>query len=223
MLKYDCYNYNAEGEVDEFVLPAFSVPTNAASLNFQVAHCQYDATYNDSLVVLISTDCQSTWTEVYRKGGPELATIAASTSDYLTPVAGDFRQECVNLNNLAFSTLYVKFKGYNGYGNNIYLDNIELNNQDCTGGTTQVMELSNLEIGLYPNPSNGTATILFGSGLKENATVKVYNALGELVFAQSTNGVLNQMDLKGDFSEGVYVVTIQSGDFAKNLRWVVKK
>jgi hypothetical protein len=223
MLKYDCYNYNAEGEVDEFIMPAFSVPTNAASLKFQVAHCQYNGTYDDSLVVLISTDCQNSWTEVYRKGGPDLASIAASTADYTAPVAGDFRQECVDLNDLAFATLYVKFKGYNGYGNNIYLDNIELVNQDCSGGTTQIMELNDAEISLFPNPSNGQATLNFGSGLKENASVTVYNALGEIVHRQSVGRAATQMEINGDFAEGVYVVYIQLGDFNENIRWIVKR
>ncbi len=223
MLKYDCFNYDAEGQVDEFIMPAFSVPTNAASLKFQVANRQYDATYSDSLVVLISTDCQNTWTEVYRKGGPGLATIAANTGDYLTPVAADFRQECVNLNDMAFATLYVKFKGYNGYGNNIYLDNIELINEDCSGSTTQITELNGAQITLFPNPSNGSATITFASDLKENATVSVYNTLGEIVFVQSVNRSMKQIEIQGDLTEGVYVVAIKSGDDIENLRWVVKK
>ncbi len=223
MLKYDCFNYDAEGQVDEFIMPAFSVPTNAASLKFQVANRQYNATYSDSLVVLISTDCQNTWTEVFRKGGSDLATIAANTNDYLTPAAADFRQECVNLNNMAFATLYVKFKGYNGYGNNIYLDNIELINEDCNGATTQIAELDGAEITLFPNPSNGSATITFGSDLKENATVIVYNTLGEIVFIQRVNGANKQIEIQGDLTEGVYVVAIKSGDIIENLRWVVKK
>ncbi len=223
MLKYDCYNYNAEGEVDEFVLPPFSVPTNAASLKFDVAHCQYNNTYDDSLVVLVSTDCQNTWSEVYRKGGPELATIAASTADYTAPAAGDFRSECVNLNDMAFSTMYVKFKGYNGYGNNIYIDNVELVNEDCTGGTTQMNEVIKPEISLYPNPSNGEAIVSFGSMNMMNAEVKVYNAVGELVLTKVINGIQNQMELQGNFPEGVYVVTVQTESFYQNFRWIVKK
>jgi hypothetical protein len=223
MLKYDCYNYNAEGEVDEFVLPPFSVPTNAASLKFDIAHCQYNSTYDDSLVVLVSTDCQNTWSEVYRKGGPELATIAASTADYTAPAAGDFRSECVNLNDMAFSTMYVKFKGYNGYGNNIYIDNVELVNEDCTGGTTQMNEVIKPEISLYPNPSNGEAIVSFGSMNMMNAEVKVYNAVGELVLTKVINGIQNQMELQGNFPEGVYVVTVQTENFYQNFRWIVKK
>ncbi len=223
MLKYDCYNYDAEGEVDEFTMPAFSVPTNAASLKFQVAHCQYNNTYDDSLVVMVSTDCQNTWSEVYRKGGPDLATIAASTNDYLTPAVGDFRQECVNLNGMAFATLYVKFKGYNGYGNNIYLDNIEITNQDCNGSTTQLDEIKNSNIQLYPNPSNGRSTLMFGAELSQDAKVNVYNALGELVHQQWLIRNTQQMDLQGEFAEGVYMIAVQSGNTISHLRWVVKK
>ncbi|MEN9333760.1 MAG: hypothetical protein RLY35_940 [Bacteroidota bacterium] len=223
LLKYDCYNYNAEGEVDEFTLPTFSVPSNAASLKFQVAHCQYDNTYDDSLVVMISTDCQNTWTEVYRKGGPDLATIAANTADYTAPVASDFRQECVDLNGLAFATLYVKFKGYDGYGNNIYLDNIEVTNQDCSGASTQLDEIKNSSIQLYPNPSNGRSTLMFGAGLPQDAKVSVYNALGELVHQQWLISNTPQMELQGEFTEGVYMIAVQSGSTISHLRWVVKK
>lgn len=223
MLKYDCFNYDAEGQVDEFTMPAFSVPTNAASLKFQVANRQYDSSYSDSLVVLVSTDCQDTWTEVYRKGGAELATIAASTNDYLAPVTTDFRQECVNLNDMAFATLYVKFKGYNGYGNNIYVDNIELTNQDCSGGSTNVDELIESEIRLFPNPSNGSSILSFGSVLRSNVVVTVYNALGAIVLSQNQNSPSSQMEIQGDFAEGVYILRIQDGDVKEYVRWVVKR
>jgi hypothetical protein len=188
-----------------------------------VAHCQYNNTYDDSLVVMVSTDCQNTWSEVYRKGGPDLATIAASTNDYLTPAVGDFRQECVNLNGMAFATLYVKFKGYNGYGNNIYLDNIEITNQDCNGSTTQLDEIKNSNIQLYPNPSNGRSTLMFGAELLQDAKVNVYNALGELVHQQWLIRNTQQMDLQGEFAEGVYMIAVQSGNTISHLRWVVKK
>ena len=56
-----------------------------------------------------------------------------------------------------------------------------------------------------------------------NAEVKVYNAVGELVLTKVINGIQNQMELQGNFPEGVYVVTVQSENFYQNFRWIVKK
>jgi hypothetical protein len=84
-------------------------------------------------------------------------------------------------------------------------------------------EIKNSNIQLYPNPSNGRSTLMFGAELSQDAKVNVYNALGELVHQQWLIRNTQQMDLQGEFAEGVYMIAVQSGNTISHLRWVVKK
>lgn len=51
---------------------------------------------------------------------------------------------------------------------------------------------------LYPNPTNGNATLQFNLNEAQNVTVRVYTMLGENVFTQT----------EGDISAGLHQVTI---------------
>ena len=51
----------------------------------------------------------------------------------------------------------IRFTAINSYGNNFYLDNIQVNGQNILSTT----ELNNtkINISIYPNPSNGILNI----------------------------------------------------------------
>ncbi|PIY03095.1 MAG: hypothetical protein COZ21_10745, partial [Bacteroidetes bacterium CG_4_10_14_3_um_filter_31_20] len=62
-----------------------------------MAHRRYDATYSDKLEVDVSTNCGTSWVQKWMKSGATLATNTAFlTSEYTSPVAGDWRQETVD-------------------------------------------------------------------------------------------------------------------------------
>jgi hypothetical protein len=126
-------NYFADntgvGTTDDLVLPYlnFSSVGAPATMTFDVAHRRYSATYIDSLRVLVSTNCGASWTTVYSKGGSILGTVAGDQTTTFTPTAGQWRNESINLNAYAgLNNVLIKFQGYSGYGQNIYLDNINI-------------------------------------------------------------------------------------------------
>jgi PKD repeat protein len=126
---FDNYNDNSSGARDEMQTPKYDFTGfSSASLTFDVAYGVYDATYSDTLAVLVSTDCGVTFTQVYSKGGSTLATATgAFTAAIFSPTATQWRSETVNLN--AFvgqSNVMVVFQNRGRWGQALYVDNINI-------------------------------------------------------------------------------------------------
>lgn len=129
-LSLDNYNFDGVGNHDDLRSTSITVePGTTYFLNFDLAHKNYpDAEYYDSLAVLVSTDCGQTFSRVYHKGGPALATAGSSDAEYSNPAAGDWRTETITLsgNQLASGKIILVFRNTSRYGNYIHLDNIKL-------------------------------------------------------------------------------------------------
>ncbi len=112
---------------DELRLPKADIAAySSAQLTFDVAYAPYDATNFDGLEVLVSTDCGGTFTSVYSKSNTTLATASATTNAF-TPTAAQWRSETVDLTPfVGNSSVWIAFRNLAGYGNNLYIDNINV-------------------------------------------------------------------------------------------------
>lgn len=96
-------------------------------LRFAVAYAQRTAASQDSLNVYVSTNCGLSWTKVFGKGGSTLATVAPQTSEFTAVNPAHWRNETVNLAAfLGAGDIAIRFEGVNDFGNNLFLDDIEL-------------------------------------------------------------------------------------------------
>jgi len=208
--KMDFYN-STSGNVDQLYCAAVDLSTaTSASLTFNLAYRQY-SNENDRLEVKVSTDCGQTWATPYNKAGTTLTTVTPGTTSPFTPSATQWRAETVNMNAYAGqSNVLVKFVATSNYGNNLYIDDINLS------GTTSVGELeSSIALNVYPNPVSGNATVSISLANTEKVSVQVYNLVGELVYtanagelsAGNHNISLNSTNL----SNGVYFVKVTAG------------
>lgn len=225
-LKLDCYNYGSRGAKDAFVVePIDMTGMTSASLKFDVAHAQYDPTYIEGLEVFVSTDCGSTWTSVYNKVDPALATVAASTAAFTPSTATQWRSECVNLNAYAGAAkIFVKFVSTNDYGNNIYVDNILVSNAACATGINENADKMGLSV--YPNPAATQATIKISLAISEKVKVTFYNSLGEQVFTQGYDlpaGDNNVRVSTENLANGMYTVLVSSGNGAYQTKLSIAK
>ncbi len=226
VLKYDCYNYNAAGEEDDFITSPFQLSNfTSFSLKFKVAHRRYSNNYTDGLKVSIATDCDGPWTEVYNKSGANLATASNSTQDYLVPSLSEWRQECVDVSDFALSNVLVKFTGVNGYGNNIFVDDIEVVNTDCQGVVSLEERNQTHQVSIYPNPSGSKATLSMTGWLDNKLSVEVFNMLGEKVISMeglSVSGNYNiSLDATG-LSNGIYLVKMRGDHSSAATRWEIR-
>ncbi|WP_430403607.1 PKD domain-containing protein [Fluviicola sp.] len=123
------FNNFAYNDSDDDVVrlkPVIFTGLSSAQMTFDVAYAPYDATNFDGLEVLVSTNCGSTFTSVYSKSNTTLATVAATTSAF-TPTAAQWRTETVNLTPyVGQANVIIAFKNLSGYGNNLYVDNINV-------------------------------------------------------------------------------------------------
>ena len=123
---FDNFAYN-DSDDDEVRMPGANLMGySSASLVFDVAYARYDATYSDGLEVLVSSDCGATFTSVFSKSGTTLATAPDVTTSF-TPTNAQWRTETVDLTPyIGNSKVIVAFRNLSGYGNRLFIDNINL-------------------------------------------------------------------------------------------------
>ena len=78
-----------------------------------------------------------------------------------------------------------------------------------TTGVTLIDEI-NLEV--YPNPSNGT--LFFSLGNSASAKIEIYNSLGQLIISKEVTNNQNQIDLFNQ-ENGMYMLKITVGEMVK--------
>jgi hypothetical protein len=129
------YDYEINfGALDLLLSPKYDLRAQTeAYLMFRLAHAQYGGSSQDGLEIYVSTDCSedlSTATRIFQKRGSELAS-APSTDTPFVPLSDDhWRTEYLDLSAYAgMANVQLIFVGLNDYGNNLYLDDIELLDQ----------------------------------------------------------------------------------------------
>jgi hypothetical protein len=124
----DNYNNNLIGQNDELRIPFMNVAgADSVIITFDLAHKNYPGSL-DVLSLQATTDCGTTFTPIYSKSGATLATAGSSTADYQAPIATDWRNERIALGGaiLTSGSLGINFRNTNDYGNNIFVDNINI-------------------------------------------------------------------------------------------------
>jgi len=186
-----------------------------ATLTFDVAYALYSAAYADGLEIEISTDCGTTWTNVYSKYGSVLATAPNTTAQFV-PTASQWRQESVNLTSyIGNENVQVKFRNVNAYGQALYIDNINL------GSVLSVSEVATDAISFFPNPVKSNASVFVKSTKNEDIKFSLYNIQGKLIgtiFTQTNKPIPTQ---QWDLSAGVYLYNIRANDKIKKGKLIV--
>ncbi len=215
---------NTTGTKDRFVLPVFNF-SNATSANmtFDVAYAKLvlsGKTYGDTLAVMVSTDCGTTWSSVYLKGGTNLATapdLTAAAPTCFTPTSSQWRNDNVSLTSLiGNANVMIAFENRSQWGEGIYVDNINL---------TSVVGVESIDahnaFNIYPNPASSSVTV-DGIAKSEKVHYSLCNMLGAEIksgdIATSGNTFSGKIQV-ADMSTGMYFLKVTDGDtsFTKKL------
>jgi hypothetical protein len=174
-MQYDNYNIDIAGARDQVWTAKCDLSAwPGALLTFDVAYADYNATYSDSLEVLISDDCGLTFTSVYRKGGQVLATAPTLTAQMFIPSATDWRKDSVDIS--AFtgqSEVILAFVNIGRFGQALYIDNIAIDTLLGTSIVRPAAEYSRI----YPNPFGDLLRIEVPAG--EQYRLQLTDALGQ--------------------------------------------
>jgi PKD repeat protein len=130
------YSYSSGiGDEDILTLPPITLSgVSNPELAFYLAYTRFSDQYSERLRVLVSTDCGSTFPNVvYNKSGKNADGNSLSTvnrdgieSPFVPSAAGNWRKETINLNAFNGQTVVIRFVSTNGYGNNLYIDDVNL-------------------------------------------------------------------------------------------------
>lgn len=211
------------GAEDYLYLPAIDMTTATSMiLTFEVAYAQYRSTSNDRLDIQVSSDCGATWSVPYSKSGSALATSEITTVAFEPTLETQWRTETVDLSSFAGQNrVLLRFKSTSDYGNNLFVDDIHL---DLSNGVDVNGLVSGVK--LFPNPSNGNASLEFFAAKSSMVKIGVTNTLGEVVYElqnQSSHG-FNRLQLPFDqFVSGVYFVKLQTQKNSTSLKFVIQK
>ncbi len=219
--KMDFWN-SPSGQIDELYVPNYdfsTVGTTTATLEFDVAYAQYSTTTNDKIEVLYSTNCGQSWTSVFNEAGATLATgNAVATSAWTPSATTQWHHKTANLTGaVGQNNVFVKFKATSAYGNNAYIDNVNIN----TNMTVSVVELFNdNQVMVYPNPSQGNFKVQMNFDNSQDVTITVTNALGAVVKTMNLTNITSDVvpiDLV-NAAKGTYEVTVKSNSSVVSKR-----
>ncbi len=201
------YNYDKIGQEDWLISPVFDYSfAESASLRFKVSYAINEG-FKDKLTVYISNDCGNSFQQIYSDDGPAIS--VENTADYWQPSNdSDWKTITLNISEYAGSeAVRIAFVTTNGFGNNLYIDDVELFIQSVQ----DIINIPEGEIALFPSPTKGP---LFNIGIKtsekEDVVLQVFSSNGQKVLEQTLRETLNQVyqcDLTGQ-SEGVYIVKV---------------
>jgi len=208
--------YRVPDQKDGLVLPAIDLTNmDAAEMAFSIAYEPYDYQFFDSLFyldtlsVLVSTDLGSTWTEVWRKGGEELATYS-SMGGFFIPDNTEWRRDTADLSAAAGSIALVKFESLNKYGGNLFMDDVSVEEVILSVETT-IGDTHRLKV--FPNPFSSTAEVEINleGEMGSQSELWVYNTLGELVKVYPMNFNTRLLKINSqDIGTGIYMLELRS-------------
>lgn len=213
-MNYAHYNYNT-GDLDELVSPAIDLSgTSAPELTFNVAHAYYGSSNQERLRVLISTDCGVTYTSIYDKSYSTLATVGQMTADFSPTLASHWRLETLDLTAYAGSSIVLKFEGTNGYGNNLYLDDINVS-EPCNAPTIS-NQPSNVTVcpGANTNITTtaaGVATLTYQWQVSTNGGGTWNNVTNGGVYSTETTASLTITGATSDMDSYQYKCIVTNG------------
>jgi len=218
------YAYQA-GEVNYAILPTAALPAGSKALDFYVAYAPYtlNAPENDKLEIVYSTNCGGTWTSVWSSMGADLATHEATTAQFV-PAADDWKLKSIDMSGVPTGAI-LAFRATSDYGNNLYIDDVNLRSGIPTGVRGNVVAAQ--QISLFPNPATASATLEFTLSSSSKVVVSVLDALGRTVsvIADATlqQGAQRFTVPTSALAAGVYNIAIRTEEGLSTRRLSVVK
>jgi PKD repeat protein len=214
------FSYNNPAAEDKLVtMPLDLTSLSVASMTFDVAYARFSATLFDGLRVEVSTDCGNTWPNVvYDKSDTVLATTGDQAGNWFPSSQTEWRNEYVDLSPFAGQRIVIRFVNINGYGNNLFVDNVNIL------GTVGVHPgLGQVGINVWPNPANGLFNVAMSELPAGLTQLEVSDLAGRSLWKTSLQGSggvwQGAIDLRA-LARGVYYLRV-NGDGYSGVRKLV--
>lgn len=203
-----------QGAVDMLYMEPLDLTNSGPlSLTFSLAHARYSASYSDNLKVEISTNCGASWVTLYNKSGADLATVTNFvTSSFVPTTASQWRSESIDLSGYSTQNeVLIRFNAISGYGNNLYIDDINI--ADHTG----IHENTSGEfVSVFPNPVNDHLNVEFLIEKSSDVIINIFDISGKNISTMNLGHLSagnHQVDIDvSGWSAGLYNVVVNTGN-----------
>jgi PKD repeat protein len=205
------------GENQQIYSPAYDFSqVSKDSLYFDVAYAPFSSKYSDTLAIYYSLDGGVSWTNIYYKGGMNLATgdsISANPTDTVgfIPTSIQWRTDYIQLPPSIYgqSSVMFSFENRSYWGGQLYIDNIHV-----PQGPASVNTISSADnkVVLYPNPNSGSFTIqVSGQQASSEVVVEIYNVLGQQIYQSTFTSGTTKVNLQNPAGSYIYRVRTLNG------------
>ncbi len=213
------YGTNPFQKKDAFITESFDLGNiTKPELKFDVAYAKYGPLRADSLNVYYSPDCGSNWIKVWNQSGLQLATAPDQTTQFI-PTSSQWKTVSVPLLNLAGQNkVSFKFENVSGWGNAMYIDNINLQNNPTLGIADEVKRV---DIKLYPNPASNMVAVRLPQA-HNFKRIQLVNTLGEVVYETEITGTATVLQLE-NLNSGLYLLHFTGSSASQTERLLIAR
>ena len=213
----DHYHINQRG--DEAYLISNKVklgfgPSAENYLTYDYSYSGFSNAYDDGFRIDISNDCGYSWDSIYGASGANLATTSYQSSVWY-PTCDSWKTDSVNLTSLGYNndTIIIRFVAINDYGNQFYLDNVNIKGQNILSNNNAKEN----DLTLYPNPNNGSFHVI---SKYRNLDYEIYNLVGKRIKKGKINNQYRKIILS-DITTGIYLAKFKNNNVTISKKFSV--
>ena len=213
----DHYNISQRG--DEAYLISNKVklgsgPNAINYLTYDYSYSGYSSAHSDGFRIDISNDCGYSWDSIYGASGANLATTSYQSSIWY-PTCDSWKTDSINLTSLGYinDTIMIRFVAINDYGNQFYLDNVNIKGQNILYNNNSYEN----DLTLFPNPNNGSFQIM---SKHKNLEYEIYNLVGEKIKDGKLNNRYGKIFLN-DLTSGIYLAKFKNNKITISKKFSV--
>jgi PKD repeat protein len=177
----------------------------------------------DTFSVIVSTDCGATWTTIWSKPDTFLATAPNFSAGIFAPTGTQWATDStITLGAYAGQpSVQFGFVNYNGRGNAMYLDNVNITNTLPLNYGIADMEPM-MHISVVPNPATDKCTINLEMDRQQSTTIDMYDMIGQKVWSKDLGTIhaASETISMDALTAGVYIVKVKAGERSYSQRIV---
>jgi PKD repeat protein len=215
------------GQVDEFISKPINIDgTTGLTISFKYAFAKKSDSNAETLRVLASSNCGNTWSVRKSISTFQIATAPNTTASFV-PTPDQWRTETITNIGSSFWTenFQLKFEFIGGGGNILYIDDINIYNQNTTAlSITEAQWMGSVE--LFPNPSSTITHLNFQMENESAVSIQLVDMLGKTIQnienSRLTSGEHRYEINTNALSTGIYLINLSVDGLVHTQKLIVE-